>query len=63
MTHSEKENWRINIENDAETICSLYGAETVNGLFARYDSTCFDDLNSCYYEKIFGDMELMINDN
>ncbi len=63
MTHDEKENWRINIENDADQVCSIYGADTVDGIFARYDATCFDDLSPSYYWEVFGDLELMINDN
>lgn len=63
VTHSDKEMWRINIENDADKACSIYGADTVSGVFARYDSTSFDDLSPSYYEEVFGDLELMINDN
>lgn len=63
MTHDDRENWRINIENDADQVCSIYGAAAVDGIFARYDATCFDDLSPSYYWEVFGDLELMINDN
>ena len=63
MTKTEKEMWRINIENDVDEACTIYGAETVSGVFRRYDATCFDDLCPSYYEEVFGDLELMINDN
>lgn len=63
MIKDEKEMWRINIENNTDQICSIYGANVVDGLFARYDATCFDDLSPSYYEEVFGDLELMINDN
>lgn len=63
MTHDDKENWRINIENDADQVCSIYGPDTVDGIFARYDATCFDDLSPSYYWEVFGDLVLMINDN
>jgi hypothetical protein len=55
--------WRINIENDADEACSIYGVAAVDGVFARYDATCFDDLSRSYYEEVFDDLELMINDN
>ena len=55
--------WRINIENDADQACSIYGAAAVDSVFQRYDATCFDDLSPSYYEEVFGDLELMIYDN
>lgn len=63
VTKDEKEMWRINIKNDADKVCSIYGAAAADGIFARYDSTCFDDLSPSYYEEVFGYLELMINDN
>jgi hypothetical protein len=63
MTKTDKEMWRINIENDADEVCSIYGAAAVDGVFQRYDATCFDDLSPSYYEEVFGDLELMIYDN
>ena len=63
MTHDDRETWRINIENDADQVCSIYGAAAVYSVFQRYDATCFDDLSPSYYEEVFGDLELMIYDN
>lgn len=63
MTKDEKEMWRINIQNNADQVCRLYSAEAAHGVFQRYDATCFDDLCPSYYEEVFGDLELMINDN
>jgi hypothetical protein len=63
VTHDDKETWRINIEDDADQVCSIYGEAAVDGVFQRYDATCFDDLCPSYYEEVFGDLELMINDN
>ena len=63
MTKGNKEMWRINIENDADQVCSIYRAAAVDSVFQRYDATCFDDLSPSYYEEVFGDLELMINDN
>lgn len=63
MTHDDREMWRINIENDADQACSIYGKAAVDGVFLRYDATCFDNLSPSHYEEVFGDLELMINDN
>lgn len=63
MTHDDREMWRINIENDADQVYSIYGTAAVDGVFLRYDATCFDDLCPSYYEEVFGNLELMINDN
>lgn len=63
MTKGDKEMWRINIENDADQVCSICGAAAVDGVFQLYDATCFDDLSPSYYEEVFGDLKPMINDN
>ena len=31
MTHDDREMWRINIENDADQVCSIYGEAAVDG--------------------------------
>lgn len=49
MTKNDKEMWRTNIENDADQVYSIYGASAVDGVFARYDANCFDDLSPSYY--------------
>ena len=63
MTRDDKEMWHINIESSADEVCSIYGADATDGIFARYGATCFDDLSPSYYWEVFGDLELMINDN
>lgn len=63
MTNDEKEMWRTNIQNDATEVASLYGSEIARGIFQRYDATCFENLSPSYYWEVFGDLELMINDN
>lgn len=63
MTKDDKEMWSINIENDADQVCSIYGAAAADGVFQHYDATCFDDLSPSYYEEVFSNLELMINDN
>jgi hypothetical protein len=62
MSQEEKKNWQINIENDIDEVCSIYGVAAVDDIFSRYDATCFDDLGSLYYADVFADLELMIND-
>lgn len=63
MTSDDKEKWHINIENSADEVRSIYGAASAEAVFARYDATCFDNLSPACYEKVFGDLELMINDD
>ena len=63
MTHDDTEMWCVNIENDADQVCSIYGVAAADSVFQRYDATNFDDLSPSYYEEVFGDLELMINDN
>lgn len=63
MNNSEAEMWRINIENDADMVCSMYGSEFAESVFRRHSATCFNDLSPACYEEVFGDLELMINDD
>lgn len=63
MLDKDQKNLRIGIENDASEVASIYGTEIVKGILNRYDATCIDDLNPCYYWEVFGDLELIINDN
>lgn len=58
-----KLDWEINIENLAESVAEAYGKETVKGIFARFDATCFDDLSPSYYADIFGELMLMYADS
>ena len=51
MTTDDKEMWRINIENDTDMVCSMYGSETAATVFPRHRATSF------------GDLELKINDD
>ncbi len=55
--------WRINIENAFDEVCGTYGAYVAKSVFQRYNATNFNDLSSCYYSDVFGDLELMANDN
>ncbi len=63
MTKPEKEMWRINIENAAAAVAEQYGNETVESVFRRYDAHGLYDLSPSYYSEVFGDLELITNDN
>ena len=63
MSRDKKEMWRNNIENAAHEVCGTYGADVARSVFQRYDATNFDDLSPCYYSEVFGDLELISNDN
>lgn len=63
MSRNERERWRINIENAVDEVCGTYGADVARSVFQRYDATNFDDLSPCYYGEVFGDLELIANDN
>ena len=58
-----KLDWEINIENLAERVAEAYGKEVAVGVFARFDATCFDDLNPSYYPDVFSDLMLMAADS
>ena len=62
MASIDSETWRMNIENAADEVRSHYGNETVESIFRSYEATCFDDLNSSDYERIFSDFQQLIND-
>lgn len=55
--------WEININNLADSVAEKYGAEAARTPFARYGSTCFDDLTPANYSEVFGDLMLMDEDN
>lgn len=63
MNDSKAEMWRINIENDADMVCSMYGSKTAESVFRHHGATCFEDLSPACYEEVFSDLELMINDD
>ena len=63
MTKSEKEMWRINIENTAAAVAEQFGNEVVTSVFRRYDARGLYDLSPYYYSEAFGDLELIANDN
>lgn len=63
LNSSEKKMWKINIENTAATVVEQYGNGVVESVFRRYDAQGLYDLSPCYYSEVFGDLELIANDN
>ena len=63
MTKYECENWIINIENTAAAVTEQYGNEVVELVFRRYGAQGLYDLSPCYFSEVFGDLELIANDN
>ena len=55
--------WRINIENSAAAVAEQYGNEMVESVFRRYDAHGIYDLRPSYYSEVFGDLEIIANDN
>lgn len=54
--------WEINIEDMASRVAEKYGTDVAAAVFARYDATCFDDLNPWYYDQVFGDLQQIFAD-
>ena len=63
MTKFERENWVINIENTATAVGARLGSVIVESVFKRYDAHGLYDLSPSYYGEVFGDLELIANDN
>ena len=63
MTKYERENWIINIENTATAVEARLGSAVVVSVFKRYDAHGLYDLSPSYYGEVFGDLELIANDN
>lgn len=57
-----KLDWRINIENTAESVAVKYGNDVAASVFRRYNATCFENLSPVYYSEVFGDLMLIDED-
>jgi len=55
--------WRINIENLAESVAEKHGAKVAASAFTRAGATCFDDLSPEHYSEVFGDLMMMDEDD
>ena len=53
----------INIQSAAEGVARKYGYDVVASVFARYDATCFEDLNPYHYDEVFGDLLMIVDDD
>ena len=51
------------IENTAASVTEQYGNDVVEPVFRRYDAQWLYDLSPCYFSEVFGDLELIANDN
>lgn len=51
--------WQINIENLVASVTEKVSAEAARTPFANVGATCFEDLNPCYYDQVFGDLMQM----
>ena len=63
MTKSGKQMWQVNIESAAAAVAEQYGNDVVQSVFRRYDAHGLYDLSTYYYSEVFGDLELIANDN
>lgn len=62
MSKEDREMWRTNIENFADTVSKIYEPKVAASVFQRYGAISFDNLSPSYYWKVFGDLELIAND-
>lgn len=53
----------INIQSAAEGVAREYGYDVVESVFARYDATCFENLNPYHYDEVFGDLLMILDDD
>ena len=56
MTQHERENWLINIENEADTISSELGPEVVEGVLRGYGVSCAEEADDCDLQDIFSEL-------
>jgi hypothetical protein len=55
--------WKINIENIAESVSEKYGKGAVSFVFSKYGATGFDDLSPYHYDEVFGNLAMMDEDD
>ena len=63
MTRIEKENWLCNIQNTAQRVATIYGAETVIHILQKYDASSIEGLSPVYYTEVFDELDFMANDD
>ena len=52
----DNESWLISIKQTADFVEKQLGAETVRAIFQKYNASCLEDLNPCYYSEVFGEL-------
>lgn len=57
-----KSDWEITINDLVARVADRYENEVATEAFHRFRATCFDDLNSAYYNEVFGDLMHMDED-
>ena len=62
MNPTEKENWRINLENAVVEAIVKVGYEVVKSIFRRYEAKNLETLRTCYYAEVFADLQQIIYD-
>lgn len=50
------ESWQISIEQTADFVEKQLGPETIKAIFKKYNASCLEDLNPCYYPEVFSDL-------
>ena len=58
-----KTDWLINLENAARRANAVYGYDVAASVFKKYGARSLYDLNSCYYDAAFSELEAMGNDD
>lgn len=54
--------WVINIENAARRANEEYGFDIATSVFRKYGANSLDELNNCYYDSVFNELEMMAAD-
>lgn len=59
----KKSDWIVNLENAASRAAEVLGNDAVMFAFRRYDAHSMYDLNPCYYNEVFANLEIMAKDS
>ena len=58
----DSESWQISIEQSAEFVENQLGSSTVKAIYQKYNATCLEDLNPCYYSEVFSELYAIESD-
>ena len=56
MNKFERENWIINLEDCADTICANLDERIVSSVLARYGARSIRKLNPIYYSEVYSEL-------